>query len=271
VLWNQLKSRSNLVTKTRSAVARIKNIKTGVEVCYVQDGMTRRALGRDAVFAAPLRVALKAIPELASKAPEKRSLIEGLEYRHYEVVNLHVKGHPWKDTYDLWIRDDKTYSKDDPTDLIDGRWMDFQGNKLPRTDDMGVLTVYYPLPAEVVGKGFDNAKVIEIAERAASKATQIMTPLIAERHPGGQAIKILAIEANRWPFSIHIAAPGHLVNKSKTLAAPVGRIYFGNNNIGVPSIDEALYRGHEAALAILSNTQKSVTTSEAQSTESKTE
>lgn len=60
--------------------------------------------------------------------------------------------------------------------------MDFHGNTLPRTSDKGVLTVYYPLPAEVVGKGFDNAKAIEIAERAAVKATQIMTPLIAERH-----------------------------------------------------------------------------------------
>lgn len=94
VIWNQLKSRPNLVTKTRTAVARVRNIKAGVEVCYVQQGISKRVISRDAVFAAALKVALKAIPELASKAPEKRSLIGSLEYRNYEVVNLHVKGHP---------------------------------------------------------------------------------------------------------------------------------------------------------------------------------
>lgn len=251
VLWNGLKGSNNLTTKTRTAVARIKNIQGGVEVCYVENNRARRAIGRDAVFSAPLRVALHTMPELAEKAPEKQKLIQGLEYRNYQVVNLHVQGHPWQDTYDLWVREDKTYTRQDPTDLIDGRWMDFRGEQQPRTDDKGVLTIYYPLPPEVVGQGFDRAMALKIAEQAAAKASKIINPLIALRHPGAQPIRILAIEANRWPFSIHIAAPGHLTMKSKILAEPLGRIQFANNNIGTPSIDEAVYRGHQAAQAIL--------------------
>jgi hypothetical protein len=251
VLWNQLKNNPNLNTKISAPVARVRNTASWVEVCYVENGISKRAIGSSAVFAAPLKVALKAIPELAASDPDKRDLIAALGYRHYQVINLHVAGHPWKDSYDLWIRDDKTYSKNDPTDIIDGRWIDFRGLALPRTDDKGVITVYNPLPADVVGKGYNTDVVLKLAERAAGTALQILNPLIAKRNPGQGPIRILAIEANRWPFSIHIAAPGHFINKSKILSRPVGGIYFASNNIGAPSIDEAVYRGHQAALAIL--------------------
>ena len=251
VLWNQLKGRPGFVAKTGAAVSRLKNVEAGVEVCYVDNGSVKRVVGRQAVFAAPLKVAVKAIPELAIRAPRKLKLINGLEYRHYEVVNLHVLGHPWRDTYDLWMRDDQTYTKYEPTDLIEGRWMDFRGGELPRSDDRGVLTVYYPLPAEAVGQGFADERVVQIAQRAALKAADVINPLIAKRYPGQPSIQVIAVEANRWPFSIHVAKPGHFANQSKILAAPVGRIFFASNNIGAPSIDEAVYRGYQAANAIL--------------------
>ena len=237
---------------TTAPVGEVRNFPQGVEVCYSLKGKTLKVRGKTAVLTAPLSVAKKGIKDLETLAPEKKKVLESLEYRNYQVVNLHVAGHPWRDTYDLWIRDDATYSKKEPTDIIDGRWMDFRGQEKPRTDNKGVITVYVPLPKEMVGKGYDNQATLEIAVSAAEKAQAILNPLIAR--DGGKPMQVLAVEANRWPFSIHIAAPGHFLKKAKVLAAPAGNIYFASMNIGAPAIEEATYRGYIAASDILRKT-----------------
>jgi monoamine oxidase len=237
----QLKTRPNYVQITGAPVSEVVTTPEGVSVYFVKEGKTFLVKAKNAVFAAPLHIAPKLIPQLASMDPEKKKKIDALQMRDYEVVNLHVKGHPWKDTYDLWVRDDKTYSQEEPTDIIDGRWMDFKGGELPRTDDKGVITVYMPLSKKYVGKGYDEKTAIQIAERMADKTQTILNPLIKER--GGEPMQILAVEANRWPYSIHLAAPGHFLNDFEALARPLGNIYFANNNLGTPAVEEAVYRG----------------------------
>ena len=57
----------------------------------------------------------------AKIAPESYAIVKDLKYEDYLVANVHVEGHPLTQSYDTWFRDDATYSKNDFTDVIDGR------------------------------------------------------------------------------------------------------------------------------------------------------
>ncbi len=257
----QLNTRSNYSQETNSPVTEVLTTKDGVSVCFVKDGKGVRVLAKYAVFAGPMSVAGKEMPQLAKLDPEKKKVIDEMQYRHYLVVNLHVAGHPWHKTYDLWTRNDKIYSQEEPTDYIDGRWMDFDGNEKLRTDNKGVITVYMPLSKEYVGKGLEEKEVVKMAERLAQKAQDTLNPLIVQ--DGGKPMQILAVEANRWPFSIHLATPGHFLEKSEILSRPVGNIFYAGMNLGTPAVEEALYRGWLAAEAIIAKSNfKSIRTTE---------
>ncbi len=237
-----------LKTETEASVAKIVNTKDGVEVFYVkQDGSTYVAKAKSVVFAAPLNVAPRVIEGFAQQAPKHFKVINELEHRHYIVINLHVEGHPWTKTYDLWIRDDKIYSQAEPTDLIDGRWVDFDGTHLPRQDDRGVITVYHPLPASALKDNIDDAYIAKITQESIEKAKGYLDPLLKPN----EKINILAVEANRWPYSIHIVEKGHFQNRASVLGEPVGNVYFANNNIGVPAVEEGIFRGYHAAQDII--------------------
>jgi hypothetical protein len=67
----------------------------------------------------------------------------------------------------------------------------------------------------------------------------------------GTQIEVRSVETSRWPYSIHIAKPGHFIVEAKVLRRPLGRIFFANNNIGTPAFEEALFRGHCAANNVL--------------------
>lgn len=236
--------------RTKSPVGKIIQKPRSVQVCFFDGNQTWRVESRYVVYAAPLRFAPQIIENFNTLAPEKSRIIEGLEYRHYQVMNVHLKGHPWHDSYGLWIRNDSTYSGHEVTDLIEGRWFDFEGNKLPRTDDKGVLTLYNPLPKEYLNVGLSEKVVMEVAERSATELEQLMNDLLLKR--GQPPIQILAVEINRWPYSIHVVRPGHLSESAPILAESLERIFFASNNIGTPAVEEALYRGFTAAKEILS-------------------
>lgn len=249
-LFKKLKDAPEFMWKTRAPVSEVKNTQDGVEVCYQINGEAIKVRGKKAIFAAPLKVAAKAIKDLAKLDPKKKEIIDKMEYRHYLTTNLHVLGHPRKNgEYDLWVRNDKTYDQHQPTDMIDGRWIDFHGTEKVRTDDKGVITVYNPLPKEEVGKGFEEKQTLVLAEKTVDAAGSFLNPLIAKE--GGTPVRVLAVEANRWGYSIHIAGPGHFLDHAEILARPVLNTYFAENNLGTPAIEEALYRGYMAAEAIL--------------------
>ncbi len=102
-----------------------------------------------------------------------------------------------------------------------------------------------------MGKGYSDDTAIELGEKMAEKAQSILSPLVHER--GEKPIRVLAVESNRWPFSIHIAAPDHFLDNSEVFARPLGNIYFANNNLGTPAFEEAIYRGWIAAEKIEEN------------------
>ncbi|MBI3543853.1 MAG: FAD-dependent oxidoreductase [Deltaproteobacteria bacterium] len=250
IIHKKLEGRSDLVTiKTEAPAAKVVTRGDGGDVYYVKDGKTYKVSAQKIVFAASLNVAARIIEGFEQQAPEQLKAIESLKFRHYLVINAHVKGHPWKKTYDLWVRDDGSYSQAETTDIIDGRWMDFQGKDGARTDDRGVLTIYLPLPEAAVHEKLTDEKAAELAERAVKKAIETLGPL-AEKYDDGQQIKPLLVEVNRWLYSIHVVEPGHF-KKALLLKKPLGNIHFADNNIGLPSIEEAVYRGYEAAQGAL--------------------
>jgi len=247
----KLKRRPWFHYKTSSPVGRIVNFPKGVRVCFQNNGRSWRVEAKYAVFAAPIGIAPKIIQDIEIISPEKARAIESMEYRHYQVMNVHLMGHPWHDSYGLWIRNDSTYSGSEVTDLIEGRWFDFEGNKKPRTDDKGVLTLYNPLPKEDFNSGMTEAAVIARAEKAARELETLLNQMLLQmRKP---PIHILAIEINRWPLAIHVVQPGYFSEKVDILKKPIGRIFFANNNLGTPAVEEGLFRGFLAAKAILAN------------------
>ncbi len=252
-----LKSRpETFKVRTETKVTHIQQTPNGVEVFYERDGRSYSAKARKLVFSAPLGMAPKLIDGFEEMAPKQAKVLKEIEYAHYGVHNVFIKGHPWRKAYDLWVRD-SNYSLMDPTDIILGRWQDpniagYAGMRDPKTpigDEQGVLTVYQPLPKEVVGSGYNDKQAIDFAEKSVERAIQMMTQML------GKPIEIQAIESNRWPFSIHIPKPLWLT-KAKVLNLPIGHIYLANNNMGLPSVEEAMYRGWRAALKIAEELDK---------------
>lgn len=244
-ILSKLKKQPHFYASLNSSVVRIKILKNHhIAICYVTQNKSYLVNAKYVVFSAPLFLANKLIDNLSSLDKEKYRAINKLDYRNYQVTNLLLKGHPLLDTYDLWVRNDNTYSKNNITDIIDGRWVDFKGSRI-RNDDKGVLTLYHPLPKEFLSKPYDRKTAISIAEKDADTAKKLIDDL-NKLQKNNRKVNILLIQANRWPYSIVIIKPNHF-SHSALLGRPVGNIYFANNNIGMPSIDDAVYRGWKAA------------------------
>ena len=242
-----------------ATVVKIQHHETFVDVFYIKDGKVHKTRAKYVVFSAPIKLAPKMIENFAQLAPDRVPMIDKLQMTHYLVHVLRVKGHPFRATYDLWLRDAK-YTHDgplpDPTDVILGRWVDpkikgFQGMrdfKQDPADDRGILTVYHPLGAYAIGKGLDQAQVVRLAEHAVNRVKEVLGPVLKERW--GTELDVELVETYRWPNSIHVVRPGYLL-ETQTLIKPLGRIHFANNTLGTPEIEDALKKGKLAADEVL--------------------
>jgi protoporphyrinogen oxidase len=246
-----LRSRPGLARiLTHTSVGAITDKGGSVEVSYIVNGETRQIEADHVVFAAQLGMAPKLIRDFSKKAPEQAKLMAGLKYSHYSVHGVEVTGDPYRASYDTWVHD----PKHDPSrfsDLIVGRWMEPEYRKRPldMNDPVGaVLSIYNPLSTKATGS-YSEARATQLAEVAVNQ----MDALFKEhfRHP----LNIKRVVTSRWPYSVHVAEPGHYRLKARTLRKPFGRIYFANNNIGTPAFEEALFRGHCAANNILLKTR----------------
>lgn len=256
-----LRRRAHLVTiRTGAAVRTIRQSPKEVEVLYVSKGKAYKAKADYAVFAAQLKFAPAIIEGLAKEDPERAAAIAGIDYSHYSVHAVFVKGHPYRASYDTWMRP-ADYKPTDFTDLIIGRWMDpavrgYEGMrdfKKDPADDNGILTIYHPCmhrqQTHAVTDDKEKEHVAKVAREAVDRLIELYTPLLKEKWDTG--IEVRSVQTNRWPFSVHVAKPGHFTKQAKLLRRPLGRIFFANNNIGTPSFEEALFRGHCAANNVL--------------------
>ena len=236
--------------QTSAPVAQIENEADHAYVTFVQDGKAIRAKAKKVIFAAAVTLAPSLIKNFAEDAPDRMQSIKAKTMTDYGVYTVRLKGHPFRGTYDLWMRP-ADYSENDPTDVIQGRWMDpdingYQGmrnfERDPK-DDYGVFTIYHPLGPSTKGKGFTDVEILEHSEFAIDRVKEVMAPLLREL---GTEIKVELVEANRWPFSIHVVRPGSLA-ADRVLAKPLKSIFFANNTLGAPELESALELGYDAA------------------------
>jgi hypothetical protein len=258
----RLSRRPELVTvKTSAPAIAIRNTTKGVHVRYAQDGIAWDAKAKYAIYAGQLKFAPQLIEGFSKGAPEQAGLMSGMQYANYSVHIVRSQGHPYRAAYDTWTRS-ADYTEQDFTDVILGRWMDpeingYQGmrdfSKNP-PDDNGVFTIYHPLPLSSVGEGYSEDDARAVAERAVDRLLAQYNPLLAASW--GTHIDVVSVETNRWPYSIHVAVPGHFSHKVKVMRRPFQRVFFGNNNLGTPAFEEALFRGHCAANNVLHRMDK---------------
>lgn len=255
-----LRQRRHLATlKTRSTARKVLQGADGVEVVYLERGKPRKAKAAYAVFAAQLKFAPRIVEGL-ERETERAAAIGALPFSHYSVHVVFTKGHPYRASYDTWIRF-ADYKETDIPDVILGRWMDpairgYEGLrdfKKDPPDDQGILTVYHPFlhspepPPQ--GSPKEDRHMEAVAREAVDQLLRRFGPMLKENW--GTRIEVSSVETNRWPYSIHVAKPGHFRNAARILRRPFGRVFFANNNIGTPSFEEALFRGHCAANNIL--------------------
>lgn len=257
-----------LTVKTGTTVLGVRNMPNGVEVDYARPSDLSssstdnhhhifRARARYAIWAAQLKFVPDIVEGFATQDFPRTQLIQNIEYTHYSVHVATLQGHPFRASYDTWITS-KLYTPvlEGPTDLILGRWMELDGYGGYRSfeqnppDEFGVFTLYDPLYIKSwVGKGYTTEQAVKRCERAIELMQSTMGAFIHSAY--GTEVNIREVETTRWPYSIHIAAPGHFAHNAKVLRQPFGNIFFANNNLGTPAIEEALFRGHCAANNIL--------------------
>ncbi|MGZ3713233.1 MAG: FAD-dependent oxidoreductase [Bdellovibrionota bacterium] len=225
----------------------------GVEVRYNYQGHVHRVKAGYAVFSAQLKLAPDLIKGFSSKAPEQASLMKSLGYSNYSVHILHIKGQPYRSTYDTWTRA-ADYSDKDFTDVILGQWTDPKIRGYEGTQDFahepairdGILSIYHPLSTDY---GYTDEDAKALALGAAKRMQQVFAGMPSARWHG--PVQIEKIETSRWPWSVHIASPGHYLTKARVLRKPFGHVFFAHSNLGTPAFEEALFRGHCAADNIL--------------------
>lgn len=256
-----LRQRPHLVRiSTGSAARQMEQDGDGLRVTFLQRGHRRAAEASYAVFAAPLKFAPSILAGLSEAEPERAAAIAGLPYSHYSVHAVVTKGHPYRASFDTWTRA-ADYRETDFPDLILGRWMDpairgydgLRDFKKEPPDEDGILTIYHPFlhreDTPRVSAKEETDHVVDMARQAVGRLQEIYAPLLQERW--GTKIEVKSVETSRWPYSIHVARPGHFSKASRLLRKPYGRVFFANNNLGTPSFEEALFRGHCAANNIL--------------------
>jgi protoporphyrinogen oxidase len=219
--------------KTGCTVTRVESDGDGVLVDYVQHGRLYRIRGRTAILAVPLRVVAHIFPSLPE---ERRKLIAGMKYADYIVHQVFASKDYYTRTYDTWFTD-KSF-----TDLIVARWIETKGFKEKPKAGPGILSIYQPLAPGRETRPLNENTVKSLAVKAVSELTEIVPELKQE--------PVLKVESYRWPASIHIVPPGFFTQVAPKLIPPVGRVAFAANNLGTPSFEEAIYRGHEAAMFV---------------------
>lgn len=247
------KGQRDFEIRVSAPVARVENIADGALVTYVKNGHAFTAKAKKVIFSAAMTLAPKLIKDFEKLDPEKAKAISEIKMTDYSVHVVHVKGHPYRQTYDLWMRPDD-YTEEDPTDVINGRWMDpkirgYEGMrdfKKDPEDDYGILTGY-----DAIGLSENDNYTYEHSllrtERFAKRLHDNLDPIVAK---DGQKIEIQLIESYRWPYAIHRVDLNH-DRHLEIFKRSMGNIEFANNTMVVPEIESSMELGYDAAMKIL--------------------
>lgn len=224
ILARQLKD----VVRTGAAVTRVAQDADGVDVDFLHAGKLQRVRARQAILAVPPR----AVDALYPGLPEpRRALIRSMKFADYVVHQIFTSKDHWTRAYATGFADTSF------TDLIAARWVESKGFKEPPASGPGILSVVQPLAGR---PSLDPRSVNDLAIRALQDLYDVVPELLKE--------KSLSIESYRWPAAIHVPAPRFFSDVAPRLRAPDGRVRFAGSHLGTPSFEEAIFRGHQAAL-----------------------
>ena len=258
-LLNTLKKGNrDLEIRLGSSVAEVDNSGEKARVTYVKNGQAFTARGKEVIFAAPLPLAPKLIKNFEKQDPAKAKAISQIKMIDYTVHVVHVKGHPFRQTYDLWVHNQDSTSKD-PTDIINGRWMDskirgyigMRNFEKDPEDDYGVFTLFHPDDEESAQGNYSKENSLKQTEQAVQWLHKVLDPIVAKN---GQKIEVMMVESYRHVYGLPRMSLEHNRNKS-VLSRGLKNIEFSNNTISVPELETAMELGYKAAMRILEREQ----------------
>jgi protoporphyrinogen oxidase len=231
---------------TNSIVLEVKNSENGVEVLYEDSsGALRLIHAKAAVMAAPKYVA-RAI--VKGGGHDLEMLWKTVNYRAYLVVNVLLGQKAPSAGYDLFLLQGEVPEpprfggkKRAWADVVFGSWASHD------QDSRSVLTIYKPLPYE----GAKSTIVDEgTHERFRLEAEKELPGLLKDL--GIEGNKVEGVRITRWGHALPVAEVGALANGMiDKLSAPIGRIYFANqDNYLNPAFESAFSSAEAAAEAV---------------------
>jgi protoporphyrinogen oxidase len=231
---------------TNSIVLEVKNSENGVEVLYEDSsGALRLIHAKAAVMAAPKYVA-RAI--VKGGGHDLEMLWKTVNYRAYLVVNVLLGQKAPSAGYDLFLLQGEVPEpprfggkKRAWADVVFGSWASHD------QDSRSVLTIYKPLPYE----GAKSTIVDEgTHERFRLEAEKELPGLLKDL--GIEGNKVEGVRITRWGHALPVAEVGALSNGMiDKLSAPIGRIYFANqDNYLNPAFESAFSSAEAAAEAV---------------------
>jgi len=251
-------------SKKGKKMAKQFNSKTVNRITYIttlQDNKStsieHQVYAKNIVYASHLGYAPQIIQGFKERRPRQARYMANIEYVHYNVYIVTTKGHPFRDTYDLWLRDTK-YKPYDPTDIILGRWQELIGYKGYRKFEKdppgdGILAIYHALPYAAAKTPDNDEQAIKWAKYGIKRALDMLQPLATSLNPYKDArsdIEIKSVMINRWPYSIHWVKKGHF-KRALIMKRAFNGIHFAHSTLGTPAYEEAIYRAYSSAMEVL--------------------
>lgn len=231
---------------TNSIVLEVKNTESGVEVLYEDSaGALRLIHAKAAVMAAPKYVA-RAIVKGGSHDLEM--LWKSVNYRAYLVVNVLLDQKAPSAGYDLFLLQGEVPEpprfggkKRAWADMVFGSWASHD------KDSRSVLTIYKPMPYDGAKSAISDEGTHErFRLEAENELPGLLKDLGIESH------KVEGVRITRWGHALPVAEVGAIANGTiDKLSAPIGRIFFANqDNYLNPAFESAFGAAEVAAAAV---------------------
>jgi len=229
--------------KTGAVATAIQSRPEGVEVLYNLDGKSHRVRAKFVVYAQPLKFAPALIEGYERLEPENSERMKKHAYGHVLEHRFSTDEPAYRGSLRTWIH---STEGDVPALVID---------PFAAEEGQAGLVVHEP----VLGSGqgdLSEAVVRARAGRASARVSELLKRLAAADVSKARA-SVTGVSTMRWPLGIHSAPPGAFTQTAAEMRQPFERVFFASNDLGAPTFEEALFRGHCAAVNILMRMNRS--------------
>lgn len=218
--------------KTGAAVSSIHSRPEGVEVVYGLDGgKMHRVRAKFVVYAQQLKFAPSLIEGYERLEPGNADWMKRLAYAHVLEHRLETQGALDLASIRTWIHSTES--------------------------DVSALLVDPQAPGLIVNEpllgasqsDLANANVEEHAGRVNERVSEWIRRLMPEAKKEKSTVAV--VSTTRWPLGLHSSPPGTFTQSVESARKPFERVFFASQDLGAPFFEEALFRGHCAAVNVL--------------------